>query len=229
MASKTKTDVWEEQFSDNFDPGTFIKLIQKYEKYRLDVMVELLPKKGKVLVDLACGDGKLIFKAKDRFTKLIGFDIAENRIRNAKKHARGERGFTFKVADLDQGIPLPDKSVDVITCEAAIGCFYDVEFMVREIHRVLKPKGIFILESPNFAYLPRRVSLGLGNLPKCSAFPGFGDGGLIHYFTYSVMEELLREGGFKVEVVTNSGVWPSLRRFWPSLLAGDMIFKVRKI
>ena len=225
-----KSNIWEKKFSNNYEPGVFARFVKKYETYRSEQISKLLPKKGEILVDLACGDGDFLLKHRKRFKSLIGFDIASNRIKQARTQvdSTDRKRFSFKVADLDQGIPLTDESADVIVCEASIGCFYDVDFFLNEVNRVLSINGVFILESPNYAYLPRRLSLVLGKLPKCSAFGGFGDGGLLHYFTFSVMKELLKSHNFEIESTTNSGLLAQIRKVWPELLAGDMIIKAKK-
>jgi hypothetical protein len=68
----------------------------------------------------------------------------------------------------------------------------------------------------------------LGRLPKISSFKGFGDGGMLHYFTYDVLAELLVAQGFEITQATNSGVLAGLRKLWPSLLAPDIIYLATK-
>ncbi len=223
-----KKDIWEKKFSDNYKATFLTSLIKRFESYRQDVMISLLPEKGNVLLDLACGDGDLLFKVKDRFAKLVGFDIARNRIANAQKKLKG-LNCILKVTDLDNGIPLEKESIDVVVCEASLQYFYDVEFILKEIHRSLKKGGIFIVQVPNLAYLPRRLSLLLGSLPKTSSFSGFGDGGALHYFTYSELELLLNSIGFRIDEKTNSGVLANLRKIYQKLLAGDIILRVTKL
>ena len=229
MKSK-KSTIWEKNFSNNFKPSFWIKILKRFEKYREDVIISLLPKKGNSIVDLACGDGELLFKIADRFNNLIGLDIARNRITNAGKKAVRIKNvkFIFRVADLDEGIPLNSGSADIVICQSAISYFYDTEYFISEVVRVLKRGGIFILETPNYAFLTRRISLLFGNLPKTSSFLGYGDGGALHYFAYATLRDVLNKNGFKVIRETNSGILPSLRRIWPELLAGDIIMKAIK-
>lgn len=225
-----KKDIWEKKFSDNFKPDLWVRILCRLEVYRQDVIVSLLPKKADTLVDLACGNGELLFKAAERFEKLIGFDIAQNRITKAQKliPKTVSKKFVFQKTDLDKGIPLESNTVDAVTCEASLSYFYDVEFILSEIKRILKPGGAFIVQVPNYAFLPRRIALLLGRLPRTSSFPGFGDGGGRHYFTYEILKDLLEKEGFAITAQTNSGVFPAIRRVWPQLLSGDIIYKAEK-
>lgn len=224
-----KKDIWEEKFSDNYKANFFESLIKRFEVYRQNEIIKLLPDTGSVLIDLACGDGNLIYAVCGRFKQLFGFDIASNRINNAKKKQYKNKKVIFKNVDLDKGIPLKDQSAEVAVCEASLGFFYDPEFFLDEVNRILKHKGILIVQVANFVFLPRRCFMVLGKLPKTSSFQGFGDGGTKYYFTHSVLRKLLSDYGFKVTDQTNSGIFPSVRRLWPSLLSSDIIFKAVKV
>lgn len=225
-----KSKIWEEQFSDNYKPGFVEKIVKSIEKYRQDVMIGMLPSSGKVILDLACGDGDFLRAVSNRFERLIGFDIARNRIENAIKKLKDIYGkkVVLKIVDLDHGIPLENGTIDTVVCEASLSYFSDIPFILAEVKRVLKKGGIFVFQVPNYAFLPRRVSLLLGNLPKTSNFPGYGDGGAKNYFTYDEIARLIKDAGLEIEDIGNSGVLHWVRKIRPQILAGDIIMKVRK-
>lgn len=229
MKKITNQEIFETEFADNFQPNWLEKLVQRWETNRESVILSLLPDHGGILVDVPCGDGDLLLKASTRFKKLIGYDISRVRITNAKKLLAKTAGrVELSVQDVDQGLPLKANSVDALVCNAAIGCFVNPEAFLAEAHRVLKPKGTLIIQIGNYAYLTRRLALLMGSLPKISSFRGFGDGGMLHYFTYAVLAELITAQGFQITNQTNSGVAASLRRWWPSLLAPDIIYQAVK-
>lgn len=209
------------------------RLVQRYEVSRTEVMAALLPAKTGTLLDLACGDGALLKRAAAKFRRVIGYDISAARLRRAELTlaAIGKRSpqVTLHSCDLDQGIPLKSASVDAVTCEASLSCFQRPDLLLDEVHRVLKPHGVFVVQIANYAFLPRRLALLVGKLPKISSFTGFGDGGMFHHFTYQSLRELLREHGFHVRRQANSGVAAPVRQIWPSLLAGDIIYLAEKI
>ncbi len=225
-----KLSIWEEKFSDNYSPSFFEKIIKSLEINRADVISSLLPQKSRLLVDIACGSGDTSIKLASRFDKVYGFDIARNRILkgNLKAKKMGYKNVVLRVTDINKGIPLKEKTASVVICEASLGCFYLPDFVLSEVHRILKKNGQFLVEVPNYAFFTRRVALLLGRLPKTSSFPGWGDGGTLHYFTYDSLAGLLEKAGFEVKEQTNSGVLPNLRKLRPQILAGDMIFKAIK-
>lgn len=224
-----KNEKFENKFGSEFNPSFIEKLVMKYEKHRSDVMSEFISKKHNVLLDLACGDGLFIKKNIDKFKSAIGLDIAKHRIVNSKKELQHYKNkVILKVHDLDNGIPLKDSSVDIAVCEASIGCLNDPEFFIKEVNRVLKKNGKFILQIGNYAFITRRITLLLGNLPKISSFKGFGDGGMLHYFTFSSLKDLLEKNGFVIKQKSNSGLFAKFRKFWPELLSSDIIYYATK-
>ncbi len=209
-------------------PWLFEKL-RRFEKYREEAVIELLPQKDGKFLDIACGDGTLIFKIRDDFKELWGIDVSKERIKRAeqKKRRKDLKNVQFKTVDVDQGLPFKSVSFDVVTAVAALAFFFDPHFVLEEIKRVLKKNGILILEVPNLAYLPRRISLFLGKQPWTSAGQGW-DGGHLHYFTQGSLKRLLEDSGFKIDKITGSGIFANLRNWWPSLLCGDLIIKAVK-
>jgi ubiquinone/menaquinone biosynthesis C-methylase UbiE len=212
------------------DTPWFFKKLKRFEKYREEAVIELLPKNGERLLDVACGEGTLIFKVAANFEELWGIDISKERINraNQEKKKSNLENVNFKIVDVDRGLPFKDGYFDIVTAVAALACFFDPYFVLREIKRVLKKNGVFIAEVPNLAYLPRRISLLFGKQPWTSAGEGW-DGGQLHYFTHGSLEKLLKDSGFKIVKIAGSGIFASLRSWWPSLLSGDLIMKAKKI
>ena len=85
-----------------------------------------------------------------------------------------------------------------------------------------------VLEVLNLAYLPRRLQLLTGQLPRHSTADGW-DGGHLHNFTQAALAESLVLHGFDVEQWTGSGVLAPLRNWWPSLLSGNLIAACRRL
>ena len=96
-----------------------------------------------VAVDAACGTGQSTFLLSDHFLHVIGIDISETQIRQAKlkleelDHANGN--IEFKVGDA-HNFPIESSSVDLLTCAMAWH-WLDAEKFYAEARRVLKPGG----------------------------------------------------------------------------------------
>jgi len=95
------------------------------------------------VVDLACGDGYLLERLRQRDlpnARLIGIDMSPEELTAARRRLGSGVELLLERA---QRLPLPDRSVDYLLCHMALMLMDDVEAVVREIGRVLKPGGVF--------------------------------------------------------------------------------------
>jgi ubiquinone/menaquinone biosynthesis C-methylase UbiE len=101
-----------------------------------------LPTPATVL-DVGCGTGRLLRGAAARWpgARLIGVDPAEGMVHVARQLTPSA---TFHRA-LAQSLPLPDASVDLVFSTISFHHWRDHAGGVREIARVLRPGGHFVL------------------------------------------------------------------------------------
>lgn len=99
---------------------------------------------GRVVLDYACGQGKLtMLAAKSGAELAVGLDISETSILNARADANEdgyEHNTSFFQGDCE-ATQLPDNSVDVILCSGMLH-HLDVAEAFPEMHRILKPGGV---------------------------------------------------------------------------------------
>lgn len=62
------------------------RILKRYDLHREDLALSFL-EKGEKLLDVGCGNGSLVFKAKNKFKEVYGIDISPSRIEEAKKIA----------------------------------------------------------------------------------------------------------------------------------------------
>jgi ubiquinone/menaquinone biosynthesis C-methylase UbiE len=139
--------------------GFFFGPIQK----RVLDLAGSLPESSTVL-DVGCGTGRLLRAAAERWPKaqLFGVDPAAKMIEVARKlnpHA------LFHVAPAD-AIPLPDGSVSIAFTTLSFHHWADQLAGVKEVCRVLRPGGRFILAD---VCLPDLLRWLLGNLHRSSS------------------------------------------------------------
>lgn len=114
---------------------------------------------GDVVLDLACGTGDMI-RAFARATpgpgRIIGVDFAREML------ARGDYSGVAVPVELIEAdaldLPLPDASVDVISCAFGVRNFQDLQAALQEMYRVARPGArVVILEfaSPENRWLRR--------------------------------------------------------------------------
>lgn len=104
---------------------------------------------GEVIVDLGSGRGTDVIKATKyigKNGKAIGIDLTNEMIEVAKKNAEKLKiqNVEFIQANFEE-IPLPDQMVDVVISNCSINHAKDKEKVFKEIFRILKKEGRFII------------------------------------------------------------------------------------
>jgi len=103
---------------------------------------------GKDVLDIACGEGYGTAMLAQNARSVIGVDIADDAIEHARETYRAIPGIEFIRGDAAQ-IPLDDNSVDVVVSFETIEHHDRHREMLSEIRRVLRPKGLLVISSPN--------------------------------------------------------------------------------
>lgn len=203
--------------------------MKKFEEHRSDAVLKLLPITDKML-DVGCGKGDFAIKASKIIKYVYGVDVSRFLILKAKDSLKKNKikNVFFTTCDVNKGLPFAKRYFNIVTAVASLAFFTDPYFVTSEFNRVLKHNGVLIVEVPNMAYFPRRLSLLFGGLPKVASVKSGWDGGHLHNFTKNAIEKLIKESGFKIIKVTGSGIFASLRNWWPSLLCGNIIIKAVK-
>jgi ubiquinone/menaquinone biosynthesis C-methylase UbiE len=104
--------------------------------------------KGKKILDISCGTGygsKILYNA--GATKVVGIDISSDTIDFACAKYK-MNGLEFKVGNI-LDIDFSENYFDIITCFETIEHVQSQEKAFIELERVLKPKGLLIISSPN--------------------------------------------------------------------------------
>ena len=114
---------------------------------RVEMILEMLPRLGPEakLLDVGCLEGSYTRMYADRVgtESIHGVDIS------LLDEARA-KGIDVIEFDLNSGEKLPhaDSEFDVVVCIESLEHIYPTDFMLREIHRVLKPGGTAIIDVP---------------------------------------------------------------------------------
>jgi len=100
------------------------------------------------VLDVGCGTGKLLRRANTYWpeAQLIGVDPASSMIEMAKRLTPNA---TFSTG-MAEALPLPDASVDLALSTTSFHHWQDQAAGIREIARVLRPGGYFILVDASF-------------------------------------------------------------------------------
>jgi len=168
-------------------------------------------KNGQKIVDLGCGNGRLLMLLKEKINNFdyIGIDNSDELLKEAQKNFPDAK---FIHGDQLQ-IPLHDESCEVL-CN--IRAFHHIpskklqQKALQEMQRVLKPEGLLILTCWNlwnrkqFKFIVKATIKSLLNLGKTSykdtQIP-WGKGKITRYyyaFTYRELRKLIQKSGFKM-------------------------------
>lgn len=102
------------------------------------------------VLDVGCGTGKLLRRARTYWpeAQLIGADPAKGMIEAAKRLTPNATFF----ADMAEALPLQDESVELALSTISFHHWQDQAAGVREIARVLRPGGYFVLVDFSFPH-----------------------------------------------------------------------------
>ena len=115
------------------------------------------------ILDVGCGDGNfsMLMGEACKAKEVYGIEISEKGVEMARKN-----GVKCYFLDVDQeDFPFEDNFFDAVTALELIEHLFDPDHFLDEVYRVLKPKGIFALSTPNLASIHNRIALLFGYQP----------------------------------------------------------------
>ena len=101
------------------------------------------------ILDVGCGGGFLSNPLSELGHDVTGLDISQESLEVAKKYDTSKR-VKYIIADARK-IPFPDNSFDVIISMDFLEHVTEVQEVVNEISRLLKPGGLFFFHTFNRA------------------------------------------------------------------------------
>lgn len=113
---------------------------------------------GMRVLDIGCGEGYFTRLLGQSGAEVAGADIAPELIQKARQQSHT---IAFYAAAADKLAFAKDHSFDVVTCVLALQNMENIEPVMKEIARVLRPEGkfVFVLNHPAFR-IPKRSGWG---------------------------------------------------------------------
>jgi ubiquinone/menaquinone biosynthesis C-methylase UbiE len=119
--------------------------------YNRDIEVPALLKmvgsvKNKVVLDVGCGFGDHALKfSKQNPKRIYGFDLSKEFINIAK--SLKIKDSDFFVGDMNQKFKFKNDFFDVVYSALSVHYAKDLNFLFKEVHRVLKKNGFFVFST----------------------------------------------------------------------------------
>ncbi len=121
----------------------------------LDRMIKNKRRSYPVVVDVGCGFGRSFRLLQDQFApqRLIGIDIEPATLAAATARASRD-GVPVEILQASSsGLPLADRSADIVFCHQTLHHLVAQEAALREFRRILKPGGLLLLAGSTRAYI----------------------------------------------------------------------------
>lgn len=211
-------------------------LPSRFPRNRWEALVYLAPE-GRRVLEIGFGNGIVLYNLRDRFEEIYGVEFS--RVRCSKLttelHDKGVPADCV-VGNVEEGLDFPDGFFDVILWADVIEHVVDLWKAMAEVCRLLAPGGTLVTTTPNIAEIRNRLKLLMGRFPSTSGRqeglavrPGeLFDGGHLHYFTFSSLENLYLKYGILPESRLGIGRLGHLHNIYPPLLSGAVCLVGRK-
>ena len=178
-----------DKYSANINDSRYRKAFKIIKRFALSHPQEKLD-----ILEIACCGGEFLELLKKQGHNVSGIEIAKQAAQRAK-----DKGINVKMHDVNKKLPYKDNSFDVIfSGELIEHTFDDLEFL-RECKRILKPKGLIIITTPNLISLKNRILMLIGKNPRFAIADYH-----YHVYTLNLIKQLFQKAQLrKIKVMGN--------------------------
>jgi 2-polyprenyl-3-methyl-5-hydroxy-6-metoxy-1,4-benzoquinol methylase len=169
--------------------------IYKLSPFLTKIYVQRIVGKGKNILEVACGDGFLAIYLARKHNEVTAIDISNACVDFTKNNAE-KYAVNINVMQGDgRKLMFENNSFDYVISLEFVEHLTEADFVnhLREVRRVLKDNGSYIIISPHY------YSGGSGGRSNTKPF----DDTLLHFkkYTYEEMENILRKEEFEVKTI----------------------------
>lgn len=131
------------------DDIRWVRTLKNLVPGRLRWMDRQIDWQGRDVLDLGCAGGFMAEALDARGARVTGIDPAEKAIDAARAHARQEgRGIAYDVG-VGEELPYAAASFDAVVCVDVLEHVQDLDRVLAEVARVLRPGGLFLFDTIN--------------------------------------------------------------------------------
>lgn len=153
-------------------------------------------KNSDILLDIGSGSGQHSINASAIVKKVIGFDLTPQVVEIASKRLQdgNVKNVKFEVGNSEKRLPFRDNFFSAVFCLDVLEHLKNQALAMREIKRVLKPKGKFFLSLPNSQTSWKKLQKGVGLFY-------FSDPDHKREYTRKEIETLCKKFGFEIKFI----------------------------
>lgn len=183
---------------ENFDEHKYMMLSNL--ENRLSAILRLLETEDinrKRVLDVGCGTGMVSSSLLSRYNcEVYGVDIHKRALKLA-----ANRGLFTSCVNIEKGnLPFTSSVFDVVIFSEVIEHLVNYHHVLDEIHRVMVPRGVLILSTPNLCSAQNIMKVIVGE----DVIPIYNrgcDDVHIRLFSFKSINTLLEQHGYKVDKV----------------------------
>ncbi|MGY6553400.1 MAG: bifunctional 2-polyprenyl-6-hydroxyphenol methylase/3-demethylubiquinol 3-O-methyltransferase UbiG [Wenzhouxiangella sp.] len=141
------------------DEIRWVRTLKNLVPGRLSWMDRQIDWAGKDVLDLGCAGGFMAEALDERGAQVTGIDPAEGAIAAARAHAE-QTGRTIRYeVGVGEALPYAAQSFDAVVCVDVLEHVQDLQQVIREVARVLRPDGLFLFDTINRNLLARLATI----------------------------------------------------------------------
>ncbi len=193
----------------------FFNIADAAYKQNQDKFITLLETNSEAkLLDIGCDTGTFTTKISERVNtkQVYGMEIIAD-----KAMVAINKGIKTEISDANKPFPFEDDFFDIITANQSVERLYDSVNFFKEVYRILKKNGSFIVSTLNLCSWHNIFCMILGMQPPgmhlCELQMGnflFGTEthGHIKLFSLKAVKDILKYYNFKIEKTSGVGYYP---------------------
>src|SRR5665213_1059129 len=153
-----------DSYADQWWDGSqkWLRALQNLVPLRLAYFDQVAAWPGRTVLDLGCGGGFMSEALAARGADVVGVDPSRGAVAIATRHA-ASRGLAVRyLVGSGEAIPLVSGSVDCVVCVDVLEHVRSLDHVLAEVHRVLRPGGLFLFDTINRTWMARFVIVFCG-------------------------------------------------------------------
>ena len=196
-----------------WDPAGPFRTLHEINGLRLDYISRRVAIGGARVLDVGCGGGILAEGLARRGARVLGIDLAESNLDEARAHARDKHlDLEYRCVDLADLAAQEPGSFDVVTCLEVLEHVPDPAAIVAECAKALRPGGAAIFSTLNrnpksFLLAIVGAEYVLGLLPR-------GTHEYLKFVRPSELARACRGAGLAVHELTGLHFNPATQTYW---------------